>query len=129
MNKKDEAKLYGKVIKLPKNDDAIKYMENIKMKNNIWYVVVEKQSIDKNGTELHMVKWKEDGVNSNQFVAELKSFYLKKFDKQEKLKSLIEQIKVVGNDNFSIIQNIPNVKIGDKKLVTRITEDLIKLLA
>jgi hypothetical protein len=130
----DKAKLYGKVVRLPKNGDALAFMEKIKTKNNIWYVMVEKQVLNEQAnteeTQLHMVKFKEgDGVNANQFVAELKAYYIKTFEGQQKLKALIEKIKVVGNEKFSVIQNIPNVKIGDKKLVTRITEDLIKLLA
>ena len=122
--KKDDAKLFGKVIKLPNDSDALAFMENIKIpRNMLWYVLVEKQE-----NELHMVKYNQDGVNANQFVAELKGYYLQHFDKQEKIKSLIEKIKVVGNDKFSVIKDVPNVKIGDKKLITRITEDLIKLL-
>ena len=122
--KKETVKLFGKVAKLPNNSDALAFMENIKIpRNKLWYVLVEKQD-----NELHMIKYNQDGVNVNQFVAELKGSYLKQFENQEKLKSLIEKIQVVGNDKFSVIKDIPNVKIGDKKLITRITEDLIKLL-
>lgn len=122
-NKKVE--MIGKVAKLPDGEDALAFMENIKIprKDSLWYVLVEKQE-----NELHMVKYNQDGVNANQFVAELKGYYLKHFDKQEKIKALVEKIKVVGNDKFSVIKDVPNVKIGDKKLITRITEDLIKLL-
>lgn len=122
---KRETKLFGKVAQLPKDSDALAFMEKIKIpsRNNLWYVLVEKQD-----NELHMVKYQQEGVNVNQFVAELKGYYIKHFENQEKLKSLIEQIKVVGNDKFSIIKDVPNVKIGNKKLITRITEDLIKLL-
>lgn len=129
MNEKPEgqnkkAQFYGKVARLPKDTDAKKFLENIKIpKNDLWYVLVEKQD-----NELHMVKYNQEGVNANQFVAELKMHYLKHFENKEKIKKLIDQIQVVGNDNFSIIKNVPDVKIGDKKLVTRITEDLIKLL-
>ena len=120
-----EIEMIGKVAKLPNGEDALAFMENIKIprKDSLWYVLVEKQD-----NELHMVKYNQDGVNANQFVAELKGYYLQHFDKQEKIKSLIEKIKVVGNDKFSVIKDVPNVKIGDKKLITRITEDLIKLL-
>lgn len=125
----NKAKLYGKVAKLPKGSDALKFMESIKIpKKKLWYVIVEKQKDDKD-TSLHMVKYNTGGVNANQFVAELKAYYIKSFEGQQKLKSLIEKIKVVGNEKFSVIENIPNVKLGDKKLVTRITEDLIRLLA
>lgn len=123
---KEDAKLFGKVAKLPNDSDALVFMENIKIpRNKLWYVLVEKQD-----NELHMVKYNHNSstVNLNQFVAELKGHYLKQFENQVKLKTLIEKIRVVGNEKFSIIKNVPNVKVGDKKLITRITEDLIKLL-
>lgn len=125
-NNKEETKLYGKLAYLPKGDDALEFMEKIKIpRNKLWYVLVEKQD-----NELHMVKYNHDSstVNLNQFVAELKGHYLKSFEKQEKLKALIEKISVVGNDKFSIVKDIPKVKIKGKTLVSIITEDLIKLL-
>jgi len=122
---KKTAKVYGKVIKLPKGSNAVKVMENIKIpKNKLWYVLVEKQD-----NELHMVKHNQkEGVISNQFVTELKNHYIKMFKESKELVALIEQIQIVGNDKFSIIKNIPNIEIDGKKMLSRITEDLIKLL-
>lgn len=124
-NKKKTAKLYGKVIKLPKDSNAVKVMENIKIpKNKLWYVLVEKQD-----DELHMVKYNQkEGVSSNQFIAELKNFYMKKFKDDPKVLKLVEQMHVVGNDKFSVLKNIPNIEIDNKKMLSTITEDLIKLL-
>ena len=43
---------------------------------------------------------------------------------------LIESIEVGGKKEFSVIRNIPNVQVeGGKKLITKITEDLIRLLS
>jgi hypothetical protein len=43
---------------------------------------------------------------------------------------LIESIEVGGAEEFSSIKNIPNVEIGSgKKLISKITEDLVKLLS
>jgi hypothetical protein len=43
---------------------------------------------------------------------------------------LIESIEVDGAEEFSSIRNIPNVEIEPgKKLISKITEDLIKLLS
>jgi hypothetical protein len=43
---------------------------------------------------------------------------------------LIESIEVGGAEEFSAIKNIPNVEVeGGKKLISKITEDLIKLLS
>jgi hypothetical protein len=36
---------------------------------------------------------------------------------------------VDGNDKYSMIRNIPLVEIDGKKLITKVTEDLIKLLS
>jgi hypothetical protein len=128
MDNKPKAKLIGKVAKLPKNYDAVKFMENVKIpRNKLWYVLVEKQQ-DENPEELHMIKYNQEGVNVNQFVAELKSYYLTKFKDDKQLKSVIEKITVKGNEKFSIIQNIPTLEVGGEKLISKITKDLIKLL-
>ena len=43
---------------------------------------------------------------------------------------LIESIEIVGKEEFSAIKNIPNVEVEKgKKLISKITEDLIKLLS
>ena len=42
---------------------------------------------------------------------------------------MIESIDVDGNDKYSWIKNIPLIEVDGKKMVTRITEDLIKLLS
>lgn len=128
--KKSTAKLIGKVCKLPKNYDAIKFMENVKIpRNKLWYVLVEKQKTEApNSEELHMIKYNQEGVNVNQFMAELKSYYLLKFKEEKNIHTIIEKIQVTGNDKFSVIKNIQNVEIGGEKLISRITKDLIKLL-
>lgn len=126
---KPKAKLIGKVAKLPKNYDAVKFMENVKIpRNKLWYVLVEKQQTENSTEELHMIKYNQDGVNLNQFVAELKSYYLAKFKDDKSMTAVIEKITVKGNEKFSIIQNIPTLEIGGEKLISKITKDLIKLL-
>ena len=132
--KKNTAKMNGKIIKLPKNYDAVKFMENVKIpKNKLWYILVEKQK-EESGTELHMIKYNQDGVNINQFVAELKSYYVSKFKDDKNFKSFLDKIKsneafnVSGNEKFSVIKNIPNIEIDGETLISKITKDLIKLL-
>lgn len=119
---------FGKVAKFPKNvkaSKALNFLENVKVsKKSIWYLMVEKQD-----NELQMVKYNyKEGVDLNKFVNELKTYYLKKYS-NPKLKQLIESIKVDGNDKYSMIKNIPLVEVEGKKLITRITEDLIRLLS
>jgi hypothetical protein len=125
-----EVKLYGKVAKFPKKTKASKaynFLENVKIsKNSIWYILIEKQD-----NELQMVKYNnKKGFDMIKFVNELKSFYLKKYDGSPNMAKLIESIEVSGAEEFSAIKNIPNVEIeGGKKLISVITEDLIKLLS
>jgi hypothetical protein len=70
---------YGKVARFPKNVKASKaynFLENVKVsKKSIWYIMVEKQD-----NELQMVKYNnKEGVDLNEFVTELKGYYLKKY--------------------------------------------------
>lgn len=131
MEKKNVAKVYGKVTKLPKNTNALKFLENIKIpKNKMWYVLVEKQD-----NELHMIRHNQEGVNANIFVQQVTDFYKKNANENDKI--LLNSIKIEGNDGFSVIKNIPEItvkitnnegNIVEKKLINKITEDLIKLL-
>lgn len=139
MSDKKTAKVFGKVVKLPKNTDVVKFMDNIKIpRNKHWYLITEKE-IDNEGNQLHLVKYNQEGINSLSFVAQLKEHYIKSTD-DENMKKLFESIKIVGNDKFTIIKNIPNIEIMDivtennksvevkKNLISKITSDLIKLL-
>jgi hypothetical protein len=128
MTHESKVETFGKVAKFPKNIKASKaynFLENVKVsKKSIWYLMIEKQD-----NELQMVKYNhKEGVDLAKFVNELKSYYIKKYP-QENIKKIIESIKVDGNDKYSMIKNIPPVEIEGKKLITKITEDLIKLLS
>lgn len=120
----------GKVAKFPnrtKASKALNFLENVKIsKNSIWYILVEKQS-----NELQMLKYNNNkGVDMERFVLELKGYYLRKYQKNERLVKLIENIEVKGAPEFSAIRNIPNIEIEKgKKMITKITEDLLKLLS
>ena len=118
----------GKVAKFPKNTKASKaynFLENVKVsKKSIWYIMVEKDN------ELQMVKYNyKEGVDLNKFVNELKTYYISKFKTHKKICESISNINVDGNDKYSMVRNIPNVKLDDKLLITKITEDLIRLLS
>jgi hypothetical protein len=119
----------GKVAKFPKNVKASKaynFLENVKVsKKSIWYLMVEKQD-----NELQMVKYNvKEGVDLTKFVNELKSYYTKKYSNDSKIQKLIESICVDGNDKYSMVKNIPSISLDGKKLITKITEDLIRLLS
>lgn len=118
----------GKVAKFPKNAQASKaysFLENVKInKNKVWYILVEKQN-----NELQMLKYNvKAGVNLEKFIQDLKNFYLERFQNQPKLAKIIEKLEVSGEEKFVTIRNIPNVEIGDKKLISRLAEDLVTLL-
>jgi len=126
---KTEIELIGKIAKLPKNTKASKgfsFMESIKIsKSSIWYLLIEKQS-----NELQMIKYNlTKGVNLNKFVNELKNYYCNKYSSNKSILEKINLITVEGNDKFSIIKNISNIDLDGKKLITILTEDLIKLLS
>lgn len=125
----NKVKLYGKVAKLPKGTKASKgfnFLENVKIsKNSIWYIMVEKCD-----NELQMVKYNyKKGVDLNRFAEDLKSYYSKKYQKNQDVIKLIEAIEVDGNDKYSWIKNIPLIEVDGKKMISKITEDLIKLLS
>ena len=120
---------FGRVAKFPKNTKASKaynFLENVKVsKKSIWYIMVEKQD-----NELQMVKYNvKEGVDLSKFVNELKGYYTKKYGKDAKFIEAISKISVDGNDKYSMVKNIPLVEVEGKKMITKITEDLIRLLS
>lgn len=125
---KEDVDFIGKIAKFPKNakaSQAYAFLENIKInKNKTWYMVIEKQD-----NELQLIKYNvKAGVNLEKFTNDLKTFYLERFAGQPKLAQIIEKLQVVGEEKFVTIRNIPNVDLAGKKLISRLTEDLIQLL-
>jgi hypothetical protein len=62
-------------------------------------------------------------------VNELKEFYINNNKENKFICEAVSKIGVDGNDKYSKITSIPKIKINDKLLITKITEDLIKLLS
>lgn len=121
--------MIGKIAKLPNGTKASKgynFLENVKVsKSTIWYLMIEKQD-----NELQMVKYNyKKGVDLSQFISELKSYYVSKYKGNKNIIKLIENIQIDGNDKYSRISNIPLIEVEGKKIITKITEDLIKLLS
>jgi hypothetical protein len=124
----EKIETFGKVAKFPKNVKASKaynFLENVKVsKKSIWYIMIEKEN------ELQMVKYNyKEGVDLNKFVNELKTYYLSKNKGNRSICEAISKISVDGNDKYSMVRNIPLVEVDGKKMITKITEDLIKLLS
>ena len=119
---------FGKVAKFPKNvkaSKALNFLENVKIsKKSIWYIMVEKDQ------ELQLVKYNhKEGVDLNKFVNELKSYYITKCKNDKSLCEAVSKISIDGNDKYSMIKGIPLIELDGKKIITKITEDLINLLS
>jgi hypothetical protein len=128
-NNDSHVHFYGKIAKFPKNTKAHKahaFLDNVKIpRNKVWYLIVEQQE-----DELHMVKYNRvEGVNLANFVGELKEYYLVTYADNAELVDAINNIQVFGEDKFSVIRNVPSIDVEGKKLLTKLTEDLITLLA
>lgn len=127
--KNEKIEFIGKVAKLPKGARASKaynFLESIKIsKSSIWYLVVEKMD-----NELQLVKYNyKKGVDLSKFVNELKIYYISKYKNNESVVKLIEAITIDGEEKYSCVKNIPNIELDGRKMITHITEDLIKLLS
>jgi hypothetical protein len=124
-----KVEFYGKVAKFPnktKASHALNFLENVKVpKQSVWYILIEKQD-----NELQVLKYNNSqGVDMKKFTEDLKKYYCEQYRDQPKLKSLIEGIELNGAQEFSAIRNIPDIDVENgRKLITKITEDLVKLL-
>ncbi len=129
VNETNKVKLIGKVAKFPKSTKASKafnFLENVKIpKSAIWYIMVEKMD-----NELQMVKYDyKKGVDLSSFVNDLKKYYIDKYKTNKSIVEKISNIIVDGNDKYSMIKNIPLIEVNGRKMISIITEDLIKLLS
>lgn len=127
--KNEDVKTYGRVAKFPngvKASKALNFLENVKIsKKSIWYIVVEQQN-----DELQLVKYNyNEGVDLSKFVNELKSYYITKNRGNRAICEAVSKIGIDGNDKYSKITNISKIKVDGKLLITKVTEDLIKLLS
>jgi len=127
IEEKKDINLFGKIAKFPKNTkakNAYQFLENIKVnKKKLWYFIIEKENVS--GNELSIIKYNNKcGVNLKLFVEQLKKFYMN----DDVMMEHVNNLKIEGNDKFSIIRNIADVEIGDKKLLTILTGDLVRLL-
>lgn len=103
--------LEDKIVKF-NNIELKDILENLKSKypDTDYY-------IRKKNNEIHIVKYNENlKLDINTFVNTLLKFYSQK----QNLRKITEGIKVKGNPNFSIIENM--------KFQEKFIEDLIKLL-
>jgi hypothetical protein len=121
---------YGRIARFPKNVKASKafnFLENVKIsKKSIWYLMIEKEE----NNELQLVKYNvTEGVDLNKFVNDLKAYYLNKYKGNNRICEAINKLSVDGNDKYSMVKGISTIEVDGKKLISKITEDLIKLLS
>lgn len=124
---KQQIELIGKIAKFPKDTtavNAIQFLEKIKVNpKKLWYIIIESQC-----NELKMVKYNRNNDESLvKYTNALKQWYKENY---KTITNEIDKITIVGESDFSIIKNIPHVILeNNKTLLSKITEDLIKLLA
>ena len=58
-----------------------------------------------------------------------RKYYLNKYKDNKSLCESINKIEVDGNDKYSWIKNVPMIELDGRKMISKITEDLIKLLS
>ena len=86
--------------------------------------------VERQDNELQMVKYNyKKGVDLSKFITDLKEYYSRKYKSNQKVLEMISNITVDGNDKYSRIVNIPLIEVDGKKMISKITEDLIKLLS
>lgn len=132
MENKNQIELNGKIAKFPKGTKAftaLQYLEKVRVNpNKLWYIIVENQN-----NELGLVKYNRNkGVDLLEYTLELKNHYRLMFKYDENIVKSIESIEVIGEQDFSVIKNIPLIIINENTKLTllgKITSDLIKLLA
>lgn len=88
--------VYYKEIKYSQINDM--FEKKLLSKETYWYLLTEKQE------EIHVVRYNDRGFEIQPFVSALVGHFLKQ---NGKLNESFNQIKIKGNNNFSIISNIP----------------------
>ena len=114
----EHSKFIGKLLDFPKNtktEDAYSFLKEYNIsKEKLWYFLIEKNN------ELHIVKYNENkGFKVNAFIVEL----FKTYSNNNDIKKLINDIKIKGNDNFSIITNL------NENNIKFIKNDLLRFLS
>jgi hypothetical protein len=126
----DKVKFFNKVAKFPKNvkaKNAYNFLENIKIsKKKLWYFIIERDNVSESqNSDLLVLKYNTlEGLDCSLFLNKLKEYY----QQNEDFINIINNLIIEGNEKFSIIRNIPNVTINNIKVITIISEHVIKLL-
>jgi hypothetical protein len=126
---KQKIELFGKIasgknIKASKMLEFLSNVPDVKVKSSLWYLIIEKQD-----SELNLLRFTpQRGINLTEFIVELKKYYIDKYKDDKQIVEAFEKLTIEGNDKLSVLKNISNITIENRKLIRLLTEDLIKLL-
>jgi len=122
--KMENFEFIGKIVKFPskiKPSVSIVMLENNNISKDKLHYIISKQTLD----SLVILKYNEKAeMKLTEFVNTLIGYY----KRNPQLKTSFDKILVEGNESYSIIKNIPNIQLGDRKMIDVLNDDLIKLL-
>jgi len=122
--KMEQFDFIGKIVKFPgdvKPSVSIVMLENNNVSKDKLHYIISKP----NDSSLVLLKYNEKAeIKLSEFIKSMMQYY----GRNENLKKILECIVLEGNETFSIIKNIPDVLIGEKKFIDIINDDIVKLL-
>jgi len=113
---------YNKIVHFPKNimpSESYKLLENYNISKDKLHYIISKQP----NNSISIIKYNENAdINLYKFVSQVVEYY----KRNEKLKNSMNYIKIVGNEKWVILKNIPILE--NVNLIDTILVDLTKLL-
>lgn len=100
---------------------AISLLEHNKINKDKLHCIISKQSEN----TLVLLKYNE---KSNHDILNFVNSLINHYKKNDNLIKMFENIIVSGTKDYTIIKNIPKVKINDKHLIDVFNDNIIKLL-
>jgi len=114
----------GKIVKFPSNikpSVSIVMLENNNVSKEKLHYIISAQT----PKDLVVLKYNEKvELKLTEFITTMIEYY----KQNENLKNVFDCIVLEGNESFSIIKNIPDVMIGERKLIQVLNDDIMKLL-
>jgi len=116
--------LNGKIATMPstiKPSTSIVLLENNNISKDKLHYIISKQTQN----TLVLLKYNEKAeIKVTEFVKTLVSYYMR----NEQLINDFKQIVIEGTEHFTILKNIPNITLENKKLIDILNENIINLL-
>ncbi|MCK9446046.1 hypothetical protein M0Q50_04050 [bacterium] len=119
----DDVIFEGKIAKFPNNSKPSKsiiLLENNKISKDKLHFIISEQT-----DSIILYKYNNDSkYKLNEFV----NTFIDCHQTNPKISKLFLGITNEGTEHYAMIKNIPDIKLGEKKLINLISDDLIKLL-